>query len=169
MDAIATGGRTLRPLGFLSLIVLIALAGCAGLGGVVQQPRVEVVGAEVTRADLDAADVLFRFDVDNPNALGLLLSGVGYRLSLNGQPLLDGRQDQRTQIAARGQSRVELPVTLRYEDVIRAVRSLRDVSRPTYEIQADFQFAVPVLGVVTVPVTHRGELSLDRWLSRLGR
>jgi len=159
-------GRASR---LLPLFLLIVLAGCSGLGGVVQNPKVDVVGAELTRADRDAADLLFHVDVDNPNAVGLVLSGVGYRLTLNGQPLLDGRQDQRTQIGARGLSRVDLPVTIRYEDAIQAVRSLRDLGTPSYELQAEFQFAVPLLGTVNVPVTHRGEISLERWLLRLGR
>jgi LEA14-like dessication related protein len=162
-------GRGLRLLPLFLLIVLVLIAGCSGLGAVVQNPKVDVVGAELTGADRDAADLLFHIDVDNPNAVGLVLAGVGYKLTLNGQPLLDGRQDQRTQIGARGLSRVDLPVTIRYEDAIRAIRSLRDIGTPTYELQAEFQFAVPLLGTVNVPVTHRGEISLERWLLRLGR
>jgi len=164
-------GRASRLLPLFLLIALVLIAGCSGLGAVVQNPKVDVVGAELTGADRDAADLLFHVDVDNPNAVGLGLAGVGYKLTLNGQPLLDGRQDQRTQIGARGLSRVDLPVTIRYEDAIRAIRSLRDIGdigTPTYELQAEFRFAVPLLGTVNVPVTHRGEISLERWLLRLG-
>lgn len=162
--------HTLRPLLLAGLVAL--LAGCAGLGvgDMMRQPDVNIVGAELTNTGIDGADVLFEFEVDNPNGVALVLDGLNYRLRLNDKPLLDGRQDERTQIAARSESRVDLPVRIRYADLLRVLETLDDDDSPSYEIQADFQFAVPVLGTVTVPVTRRGELSLDRFLrSRLGR
>lgn len=162
--------HTLRPLLLAGLVAL--LAGCAGLGvgDMMRQPDVDIVGAELTNTGIDGADVLFEFEVDNPNGVALVLDGLNYRLRLNDKPLLDGRQDERTQIAARSESRVDLPVRIRYADLLRVLETLDDDDSPSYEIQADFQFAVPVLGTVTVPVTRRGELSLDRFLrSRLGR
>lgn len=153
----------------LILVALLALAGCAGLGlgTVFREPDVNVVNAELTRTGLSGADVLFEFEVENRNGVALVLDGFDYRIRLNEKPLLDGRQDQRTEIAANAQSRVNLPVTIQYDDVLKVLETLDDRGDPTYELQADFQFAVPVLGTVTVPVTKRGQLSLDRLL-RLG-
>lgn len=153
----------------LILIALLALAGCAGagLGNLFREPDVDVVNAELTRTGLSGADVLFEFEVENRNGVALVLDGFDYRIRLNEKPLLDGRQDRRTEIAANAQSRVNLPVTFQYDDVLRALETLNDNDDPTYELQADFQFAVPVLGTITVPVTKRGQLSLDRLL-RMG-
>ncbi len=160
----------LRPLLLLAGLLTL-LAGCAGLGGnVMRSPDVKIVGAELTNSGLEGADVLFEFEVDNPNGVALVLDGLNYRLRLNDKPLLDGRQDDRTQIAARSESRVDLPVRIRYVDLLRVLETLDGDDSPSYEIQADFRFAVPVLGSITVPVTRKGELSLDRFLrSRLGR
>jgi LEA14-like dessication related protein len=96
-----------------------------------------------------------------------VLDGFNYKIRLNEKPLLDGRQDRRTEIAANAESRINLPVTFQYDDVLRVLETLDDNDDPTYELTADFQFAVPVLGTVTVPVTKRGQLSLDRLL-RMG-
>jgi len=156
----------------LLILALLALAGCAGagLGSVFREPDVDVVGAELTRTGLSGADVLFEFEVENRNGIALVLDGFNYKIRLNEKPLLNGRQDQRTQIAANTQSRVNLPVTFQYDDVLKVLETLDDRSDPTYELQADFQFAVPVLGTITVPVTKRGQLSLDRLLRlRVGR
>lgn len=158
-----------RTMLLAGVLAMLALTACASLGNVFREPDVDVVGAELTRTGLSGADVLFEFDVQNRNAVALVLDGFNYRLRLNDKPLLDGRQDQRTQIAANAQSRVNLPVTIQYDDVLRVIETLDDGSSPNYELQADFQFAVPVLGTVTVPVTKRGRLSLDRILSRIGR
>lgn len=151
------------------VLALLSLAGCAGLGlgNVFREPDVDVVGAELTRTGLSGADVLFEFEVENNNGIALVLDGFDYKIRLNEKPLLDGRQDRRTEIAANTQSRVNLPVTFRYDDVLRVLETLDDNDDPTYELQADFQFAVPVLGIVTVPVTKRGQLSLNRLL-RMG-
>lgn len=152
-----------------ALLVVTACAGL-GLGSAVREPDVDVVGAELTRANLDGADLLFEFEVDNPNAIALVLDGLVYRLRLNDKPFLNGSQDRRTEIAARTESRVNLPVTLRYSEVVRALETLNDRDDPTYELQADFRFAVPVIGTMTVPVTKRGQLSLDRLLRlRVGK
>ncbi|HET9227159.1 MAG TPA: LEA type 2 family protein [Thermoanaerobaculia bacterium] len=153
----------------LILAALLSLAGCAGLGlgSVFREPDVDVVGAELTRTGLSGADVLFEFEVDNPNGMALVLDGLNYRLRLNDEPLLNGRQDKRTEIAAKSESRVSLPVSIQYDDILRVLETLDDNERPNYELQADFQFAVPIVGTVTVPVTKRGQLSLDRLL-RLG-
>ncbi|HWM92782.1 MAG TPA: LEA type 2 family protein [Thermoanaerobaculia bacterium] len=156
----------------LILFALLVLAGCAGagLGSMFREPDVDVVGAELTRTGISGADVLFEFEVENRNGIALVLDGFNYRIRLNERPLLDGRQDRRTEIAANAQSRINLPVTIQYDDILRVLETLDDNDDPTYELQADFQFAVPVLGTVTVPVTKRGELSLERFLrSRIGR
>ena len=153
----------------LILVALLSLAGCAGagLGSVFREPDVDVVGAELTRTGLSGADVLFEFEVENNNGIALVLDGFNYKIRLNEKPLLDGRQDRRTEIAANTQSRINLPVTFQYDDVLRVLETLDDNERPSYELTADFQFAVPIIGTVTVPVTKRGQLSLDRLL-RMG-
>jgi LEA14-like dessication related protein len=163
-----------RPLTLLAglLILLATVSACAGfnVGDAFRRPDVDVVGAELTRTGFEGADMLFQFEVDNPNGIALVLDGLNYRLRLNDKPLLNGRQDDRTEIAARTTgSRVDLPVTIRYDDLIRVLETLDDSTHPSYELQADFQFAAPLVGTITVPVTKRGEIPLERLLSRIGR
>ncbi len=147
-----------------SLIAVLFLASCAGYGDLANmvRPQVDVTDVKVLGTTLTSADLLFQFRVDNPNAVGLVLDAIGYRLRLNGQPLLDGRRDQQVRIAANDRSLVELPVTIRYEDVYRIIRSFENRTRPDYALDADFSFNVPILGAVNVPVTKRGEIPLDR-------
>ncbi len=149
---------------------VLALSACAGLGGLgrVVRPEVRILGVDVDSVGLDSVKLAFDVEVDNPNTVNLVLDTIDYRLHLNGQRLLDGQRDERMEIAARTESRVQLPVTIRYTDLVRALGTLNDRDRPSYELQADFGFDVPVLGRVTVPLRERGEIPLDR-LRRLGR
>jgi LEA14-like dessication related protein len=150
---------------------LFAFAGCGGLDTLshMAAPDVNVTGVKLLGATLTGADVLVQFRVDNPNAVDLVLDGIGYKLRLNGQPLLDGRYDKQVQIAASGRTAVELPVTIRFEDLYRVARTLQGRKDPEYALDADLRFAVPVLGEVTVPVTQTGKVPVDRLLQQIGK
>ncbi len=164
--------RALRLSAAAAALLMLGLgaSGCSTLGlASLQKPDVRLMGVDVGSLGLDSAELLFDFQIDNPNARALMLDGVAYRLNVEGERLLDGRRGERTEIAASGESRVTLPVTVRYDDFARTVRNLRRQERPTYELKADFEFAAPLVGTVVVPVTQRGRVPLDRLAGWLGR
>jgi LEA14-like dessication related protein len=151
----------------LTVALLGALAGCAAFQTLVRQPDVSLTDVNVTGVTLTGAELLFRFRVDNPNSRGMVLDGIGYKLRINGQPMLEGRRDERMEIAA-GQSTFDLPMTLGYSDLVRVIRSLSSSKKPNYDLDAEFRFAVPILGTVTVPVSRRGDIPLDKLHLGLG-
>jgi len=160
--------RTLSRLA--AFLPILALAGCSLVQlATMEPPRVDITGVKLVSATLAGADVLVQFQVDNPNDAPLVLDGVGYKLRLNGQPLLDGSYDQRTEIAASGPTIVSLPVKVRLDDLYRVIGSLGGARTPEYTLEADLRFAVPVLGEVSVPVTRQGKVPLDRLLEGIGR
>jgi LEA14-like dessication related protein len=154
----------------LCLLASLGLSGCSAMGMVgIEEPDVRLMGVDVGSLALDSAELLFDFEIDNPNTRALVLDGVAYRLNLEGERFLDGRRGERVEIAAGRESRVTLPVTLRYDDLARALRSLRREDRPSYELKADFEFDAPLVGTLVVPVTQRGRVPLDRLTGLLGR
>jgi len=155
---------------FLLAIVLLLLAGCAlNTLAQMESPTVDVTGVKLKGTTLAGADVLVQFRLDNPNDVNLVLDGVVYHLRLNGQPLLNGHYDQQIQIAASGPTTVDLPVTIRFDDLYRVIGTLQNKKNPEYALDADLRFAVPVLGEVTVPVTQMGKVPVDRLLQQIGR
>ena len=144
-----------------------ALAGCAAIENLVRQPEVDLTAVNVTGVTLSGADLLFRFRVDNPNSRGMVLDGIGYKLRINGEPMLEGRRDERMEIAA-GESTFDLPMTVGYSDLLRVIRTLSSSRKPNYDLDAEFRFAVPILGSVTVPVSRRGDIPLDKVRLGLG-
>jgi LEA14-like dessication related protein len=148
----------------------LATSGCSTLGlAALEKPEVRLMGVDVGSVGLDSAELLFDFNVDNPNDRDLILGGVSYRLDVEGARLLDGRRGERLEIYSGRDNRVTLPVTVRYEDLSRTLRSLRREDHPTYELKADFEFDAPVVGTLVVPVTQRGRVPLDRLAGWLGR
>jgi LEA14-like dessication related protein len=153
------------------VVLVLFFTACAAYQNLVHPPKVTLTDLQLTGVSLAGADLVFRFQVDNPNSRGMVLDGIGYKLRLNGEPMLEGRHDQRIEIAA-GPSTVELPMTVGYSDLARILRGLvsssKSSSKPTYDLDAEFRFAVPVLGSVTVPVTRRGVIPLDKVKLDLG-
>jgi LEA14-like dessication related protein len=151
------GARTAAA---LSVAVLVSLL----LGGCVrhffQDPKVVLREATVTGFSAAGAYLSLDFDVTNPNGVRLPLSGVDYQVWVNGERFLAGTETHRIDVPAHGAARVTLPVTLRYDDFVRVLKSLKDHPRPVYDIQAEFRFAVPVVGTVRVPVREHREIPL---------
>ncbi|MDP9121852.1 MAG: LEA type 2 family protein [Acidobacteriota bacterium] len=159
----------LKPiLGACTLLLTgLALHSCASSGHLFEAPRVELAGIELTGLSLSAAELRLDFQVRNPNRLRLVLLGVVYKVRVEGQPLLDSSWDERTEVAARGLGRFQLPVKIGLLDLYRVARSIRGKERPLYDVDALFRFDVPVLGAITVPVHRRGAVR-DLGLPGLG-
>jgi LEA14-like dessication related protein len=155
------GART-RSVAPLLILVLAAAASssCAGLGRIFEKPKVHILSYDVTHVSLESADLVFAVSVENPNALSFVLDTVGYRLWVNGEQLLDGRSDLQAAIAARSASEVRFPVRLRFSDVLRVLRAVKEERHAGYELEADFRFDVPVVGHLQVPVRKQGDFSL---------
>ena len=67
------------------------LRGCVSTLAEMAAAEVDVTGVKLLGTSLAGADVLVQFRVDNPNDVDLVLDGIGYKLRLNGEPLLDGQ------------------------------------------------------------------------------
>ncbi len=144
----------LAPLVLAGLTILAA--GCAGFGHLFKDPKVRLYEATITGLSRTGADLILDFDVTNPNGVKLPLSGIDYQVWVNGERFLAGTETHRVDVPSHGVGRVTLPVTIRYDDLLRVFQSLKDHPSPAYDIQAVFRFDVPVVGIVRVPVReHR--------------
>jgi LEA14-like dessication related protein len=151
----------------LAAVLCLSFSSCAGLGKAVERPRVRVLGVEVSHVSLESADLVFDLEVENHNRFSFVLETVDYRVRINEEPLLDGRQDLRAEIAAHGASEVELPVTLRFTDIVRVLRSLKGERHAGYDLDAVLGFSIPIVGRLSIPVRQKGDVSLDAFRIRL--
>jgi LEA14-like dessication related protein len=149
------------PLWIALAALCLSFPACVGLGRVFERPQVRVLGVDVAKISLESADLVFDVSVENPNALSFILDTVDYRLRINGEQLLDGQSALRAEIAARGATEVQLPITLRFTDILRILGSLKGERHAGYDLQADVWFSVPVAGRLSVPVRKKGDFSLD--------
>jgi LEA14-like dessication related protein len=118
------------------------------------------MAGRLTKLSFDAADFLFDLKIRNPNPLGVKLAGFDYDFLINGNSFLKGRQEKEVEIEARGESTIQLPLSLRFVDLYQTFKSLRDQDISTYRLSCGFSFNLPILGLVNVPVSKEGNFPL---------
>lgn len=147
------------------LVVLITgVISCASVQELletgVQKPKVEFVGMKLTGLSFSDLDLLFDLKVTNPNVVGITLAGFDYDFLINGRSFVNGNQDKGMTIASRGESTVQIPVSLQFADIYQTVTHLGNQDSTTFQINTGFSFELPVLGVQRVPVSHSGSIPL---------
>ncbi|MBM3215155.1 hypothetical protein FJZ36_09605 [Candidatus Poribacteria bacterium] len=145
-------------------LVIVSLSGCAVvrmvLHGGFRRPGVELTSSRLTSLDWHRADLVFDVRVSNPNSVGIHLASLDYKLSLNGNVAVQGVQDQGIDVDARGESVVQVPVSLAFDDVYRAFASLGNEERSKYAFECGLGFRLPVLGNVRIPLRREGTLPM---------
>lgn len=98
----------------LLLGIVLMLGGCATLEQLVQKPEITFDSLGTRDMSLVEGTLLFRFNVANPNPVGLHLDDILYNLDINGQPFVSSRLNQGVNLVASGSSLLEIPVTVNY-------------------------------------------------------
>lgn len=146
------------------LAALAALAACADLRDIAraafQQPKLTFRSASLEALDLEGATVAFRFDVENPNTIGVDLARVAWGIEVEGTRIAAGEMPGGLKIPARAAAPVTFPVRVRFRDVPGIVNLLgggRDSIR--YRLTGALGIRTP-LGVVDLPLSHDDALRL---------
>ena len=137
------------------------LNSCALIGSVgIKRPHVGFAGAKLDKLSFDSADFLFDLRMQNPNHLSIKLAGLDYDFLINGSSFLSGKDEEGLEIPANGEDTIQLPLSLRFVDLYRAVQSLQDQDESTYQLNCGFSFNLPILGTVRIPVSKTGDFPL---------
>ncbi len=135
------------------------LGGCSTFsGGWVQDPEVTVRDVHIQKLDFDQATLALDLDVFNPNNAAARLAGFDYQLKIDGAEFLKGEQSKGLSIAARSNSVVQVPFTLKFRDLYDTFTSLQDKERFAYALDCGLKFDVPLLGTRTLPISKSGTL-----------
>lgn len=141
-------------------ILIISLPGCAIidaiLGGGVKEPVVKIDSVDFGKVSFESLELLFNIMIENPNQLGISLSSFDYELLLNEKSFVKGDQRDGMQIAANASSRVQIPVSLKFRDILESVQSVAQQDTSNYQFKSGFAFSVPVIGDVRIPVQRSG-------------
>ncbi len=144
-------------MGLVGFMAALVLSGCAVVKEYVKEPQVELRDVRVVSMSLADAQLAFDLDVHNPNPLGLSMQGLSYRLDLEDKTFFRGALDEQLRIGANDRSRVTLPFTLRYTDVLGSLSALGRNDALRYRISGEAKF-----GPFAIPYAKAGSLPLPR-------
>ncbi|MFZ5569130.1 MAG: LEA type 2 family protein [Thermodesulfobacteriota bacterium] len=135
----------------------VLLAGCALLQALVQQPTVTFDSVSMKDMSLTDGTAVFRFQVTNPNPVGLDLDSLAYRLAVDGRELVKGDLKQGLSLPAKGVQAVELPIRINYLDFFNSVADLLQKDKLGYDLSGTFGF-----GLLQIPYSQQGVLDIPR-------
>jgi LEA14-like dessication related protein len=151
----------MRRLLLLALPAALALAGCSGvqqmLGAAFEKPRLTYESFQPTELDLEGVTLALRYRVDNPNAVGLKLANLDYKVEVDGRQAVAGAMQSGLHIPARGSAPLEIPLRVRYADVPGLVQTVFHRDELPFHVEGSAGLSTPV-GVVGLPFSYTGKI-----------
>ncbi len=107
----------------LMLLVLV-MAGCAGLTTRPESPRLSLVGLKPISMDLFEQRFIVILRVKNPNQFVLPIRGLDFNMDINGNRFADGLSATNVDIPALGEGRVEIEVSSSLLNTLRQFKNI---------------------------------------------
>ncbi len=147
----------------MSLIVMLfALSACAGMETVVSAPGVSLRNVTVTDLGFSSQTFLLGFDVVNPNAFPLPVSGVSYGVELDGQRFASGETASGFVVPAHGDGEFAISVELNLlKTAPQLLYVLRDGIHRDVPYALKGRFAIDMPLVKPVRFESAGEIRLQ--------
>jgi LEA14-like dessication related protein len=152
----------MRPLRApLAALLLLSLAGCAGvqqmIGAAFEKPRLTYESFTPEELDLEGVTLKLRYRIDNPNAVGLKLATVDYRVDVENSQVVTGSSQTGLSVPARGSAPLDLPVRVRYADIPNFLSNLVHKDSLAFQFQGAAGLSTPV-GVINLPFSYTGQV-----------
>jgi LEA14-like dessication related protein len=142
------------------LVLSFLFFSCASLQDVLKEPEISFDTFKISRINFDSIDLLFTYKVENPNVFGITLPRFAYNLLIEDASFVSGTAANPISIARQNSSFIDIPVTLSYEDLFKAVSILLDQNEAAYTINTDFFLDLPVVGETKFPLSHSGKIPI---------
>lgn len=148
----------------ISFILLLIVTGCAQLKQKAEtlKPTAKVVDTRLTAINFDKADIVFDLMIDNPNPFALNLAGLAYDMKLEKQSLVSGTIGQGLRLKADGQSKLEVPVSLKFADLKQLPGKLRHKDKIVYQLNSTITVNLPIIGNYDIHVVKTGEVPVPK-------
>ncbi len=146
------------------LFFIFILAGCAELAKYTEtiKPTAKLTDARLANINFEQADLVFDLAVENQNPFAINLAGLNYDLKIENQSLISGVTAQGLEIKPASTSTVQLPVSLKFDDLRKLPGELWQKDRFVYQLDTKIVVDLPVIGNYAIPVSKSGELPVPK-------
>ena len=140
-------------------LVLIAggSSGCAWLRTVTKKPKVALKKVDVTGVDFREARLRADVEVENRIPVPVKLAKVDWGVKIDGKSLVSGDISQAMEIPANGVLPVQIPFTLKFEDLYRISQKYKDQDEAPFRLEGSLSVETPV-GPISLPFHHDGKV-----------
>jgi len=138
------------------IAVFLQLNSCASFKTIFKEPEVSFDSMRISGIDFNSAGFIFKYKVNNPNAVSLDMHQFKYDFYVEDNVFLSGTSLSPISIAKEAFSYVEIPVDIEYKKLFSVVKDLMKKDTAAYRIEAEFTFNLPVFGKAVFPVKYEG-------------
>lgn len=148
----------------LILLSFFMLYSCSGLMNMlnnqdtIKKPNAKIVDVKITGLSFEKVDLVFDIEIQNPNSVGINMSGLNYELLINDQDFIDGEDKNPLKIKSKGKSIVKFPLSLTYLNLYRTYKNVEGKKDIEYEFRTKLGFTLPVIGEVKIPLKTKGKI-----------
>jgi LEA14-like dessication related protein len=142
------------------LVLSVLFFSCASLQDVLKEPEISFDTFKISKINFDSIDVLFTYKIDNPNVFGITVPRFDYNLYIEDASFVSGTSAESINIDRQGSSFADIPLTLSYEDLLKAISVLLNQNEANYTINTDFFLNLPVVGERRIPLSHSGKIPI---------
>jgi len=148
----------------LILFFTLSLISCAQLAKHADtvKPTAKVTGVRLVNINFEQVDFIFNLAVENKNPVSLKLAGLDYDLKIENHSLVSGTTAQAIKIKANSTSTVQLPITLKFDDLKKLPGKLWNKDKITYQLLSKFNINLPMIGNYAIPVEKKGEFPVPK-------
>ena len=144
-----------------TIVVLIAIAGCAGVGRQLDPPRISLANIRVQKISGLETAFEIQMRVFNANDIDLNVKGLSAELEINGQPFATGVSNTPVKIPSYG---TELVMVTVYSSVIKIFKSaygLKDSEALKYRLTGKVRVSGINMTPTSLPFESEGEVTLN--------
>lgn len=145
--------RWLANLVLLSLATLVS--GCQLIEQHILKPTVSFKQTTFQHISVQEGILKSRIQLTNPNNFGLPVNSITYHLLLNQQKFAHSQISLKRNIPANDSIEFELPVTIRYQQLLGGVVAALQSNNMTFKLSGEVDF-----GLVTIPYQKTGNFAL---------
>jgi len=126
-------------------------------------PKLSFGSLKLDKLGLTGADLKLSLKLDNPNIFSMILSKMQYDFNLNGLDIVSGLTEKTMQINEKGESTIEIPVSVDFITAGRSVYQLLNGDKSlNYKLGGNLDLAtsLPLLGNVNLPFSLSGNTDM---------
>jgi len=149
---------------FVMATLLILSSGCTLFvdRNDVAEPSISLKQTELASISLEGVELNLTLSIFNPNRFDMNLAGFDYTLSLNSYQVLSDQQRQNIELSGRDTTVVQVPVTVKFEDVHKLVSSITAGDQVDYRFRTTAYVDIPVIGMRHINSRHYAHFPMPK-------